>query len=336
MTDERGALKAEIRRRREQILATAPFMTQADHALERELHATKWFDYRFMSPMDATQRFAEDYAEIFRQKWEQFFDIRGAPKKVGIKKGSLLGGGREFTSLLRARQHADRLGLPYPFAIRTAMDRHFDDGYTKPPRPNQLFTGPRSGAVHVALTAQWMERNEARMFWPGLKADEEVDLHAPYRAENYRALPAQIAHRDWVARHPRVAANVRTLGRVIAVDRLLDVETAERVHGVETTARALELTAGVEPLEHRPVGPDQVLPSCFGVPGTCQPSQDPCCGCPVTTMCGKIGDSTLAAISARYGTDDPLEQKRKEDTRRRVAKHRAAKKLRQGGWEPGS
>src|SRR5690348_14877843 len=88
-------------------------ISSADGLMERELMQTKWFDYRFMSPLDATELFVREYTEAYRNKWATNFDTVEAEKKIPIRGGAWRSNRSEFISCWRARQFVDCLGVPY-------------------------------------------------------------------------------------------------------------------------------------------------------------------------------------------------------------------------------
>lgn len=52
-------------RHKDSCITTAQFR-RADLTSERDLHKRKWFDYRFMSPREATAIFRAEYEKVYR------------------------------------------------------------------------------------------------------------------------------------------------------------------------------------------------------------------------------------------------------------------------------
>ncbi|GEC17300.1 hypothetical protein [Nitrobacter winogradskyi] len=57
-------------------------ISKEDGIAERGLMRTKWFDYRFMSPLTATDEFARSYVAAYRKKWDTNFSTEEASRKL--------------------------------------------------------------------------------------------------------------------------------------------------------------------------------------------------------------------------------------------------------------
>jgi hypothetical protein len=115
-----------IRERAATLVRAARFVTTADFARERELMERKWYDYRFMSPVEATELFSEIFSKIYREKWREYFDKNESANKKGRISGNIIANRREFVSFWRARQFCDENGWLYDFYIREAMECIFE------------------------------------------------------------------------------------------------------------------------------------------------------------------------------------------------------------------
>jgi hypothetical protein len=104
-------------RARQNIDATSKF-SKLDRERERDLYGQKWFDYRFLSPMAATARFYVLYQDVYRWKYATTIDSLEAEKKTGVSRKGTRG---ELTSLWRARQFADELGVTYEVFLEAAF-----------------------------------------------------------------------------------------------------------------------------------------------------------------------------------------------------------------------
>ena len=99
-----------MHRRIRLILRSVPLIEGARLALERDLTALKWFDYRFLSAGEATEVFARTYQREFKRAWAQNFDRHEAEKKIGIASDDLFHDGRELNGFWGCRQVVDLLG----------------------------------------------------------------------------------------------------------------------------------------------------------------------------------------------------------------------------------
>ena len=51
---------------------------------EMDLYTTKWFDYRFMSPTEATDMFKSEYSKAYKIAWRTYEDRNEAEFKSGL------------------------------------------------------------------------------------------------------------------------------------------------------------------------------------------------------------------------------------------------------------
>ena len=138
------------------IYAAVEMLDPALLKLEPELIGLKWPPYRPLTPVEASQKFAKVYGEIWRERYPgdhvtgidpDLFEAErpGQPTKAGRL--------RERTSIHKARQRADRTGLDYrtfiQFCNRFALGRKVK----RLPRPNQLLSEKYSAAFEHKLAA---------------------------------------------------------------------------------------------------------------------------------------------------------------------------------------
>lgn len=109
---------------------------------ELELFDKKWFDYRHLHPMDATLLFTEaykrEYALILETHGRE--DFRKAPFRTGLKRVPFIRLSKaNITSLWKARQKADELGVEYEYFISTMLSIAARREWTELPRPQHLW-----------------------------------------------------------------------------------------------------------------------------------------------------------------------------------------------------
>ncbi|WP_232627634.1 hypothetical protein [Methylobacterium sp. Leaf118] len=309
--------QSAIEQRAEAILAASLYMSPSCWLVERDLAQMKWFDYRFLSPVQATLHYVDEYQRVFRLKWRRHFDSTDAGKKRGIATGGLFHSRKEFSEFWNARVHADSMGVRYDVYISTAMETALRRAKQK-----RLL---RAGQMRRADCIQAIEKR-----WEEELAGSRWLSELPhYRGENHCALPAQFAHQEHVAHGVRKRSNgALALGMAIDELRVLPVETAEAVHGAEFVARARERSMGIgRPAPVELLEPEQLIPSCFGLPAPFDVAAEPCNKCPLADQCRKASEHVLADVVEHYGSADPTLHHRRELGRERVRRHREKKRL---------
>lgn len=309
--------QSAIDQRAEAILAASLYMSPSCWLVERELAQMKWFDYRFLSPVQATLDFVQEYQRIFRLKWGQSFDSADADKKRGIAAGGLFHSRKEFSEFWNARVHADSMGVRYEVYISTAMETALRRAKQK-----RLL---RAGQMRRADCIQAIEKR-----WEEELAGSRWLSELPhYRSENHCALPAQFAHQEHVAHGVRKRSNgALALGMAIDELRILPVETAEAVHGAEFVARARERSMGIgRPAPVEPLEPERLIPSCFGLPAPFDVAAEPCSKCPLAAQCQRASEHMLADVVEHHGSADPTLHHRRELGRERVRRYREKKRF---------
>lgn len=295
----------------------APKLSAKDLATEAGLTSTKWFDYNFIDPVTATKIFAAEYHHQYQRAWEKNNDREEAAKKRGLPLGDNFNAGRELTSLWRARQKADELGIPYDIFIREGIEACMRRKCKHLPRPNQLLDKRTLRVV----TATWAERVAEGM--PFSKLPQ-------YRNEAFVDHPLQRAHHDWIVnliKHKRSRPGV--IGRMCFVEQVLTVERAMLEFGEEKVNDARDYLIGeVQPFVAD--APIDLHPACFAVPRAYQTAGSLCSTCPVRQACRVAEQHVRAEVAHLQGSDDPAGDRNRAATAARVRKWREKKKLERG------
>ncbi|GJE78253.1 hypothetical protein [Methylorubrum suomiense] len=279
----------------------------------------KWFDYRFISAVQATELFYETYIHLYREAFRRNFDAGTATLKRAVPARGLWGNPGEFSAAWRARQVADGFGMPYDFFIRECMEAAFRRGITRVPRPNQLYN--LLSMPH--LQERWEERRRALPLFSELPQ---------YRVGAFCGLPAQIEHQQWVidslkARHARPFA----IAQACFVDRLFTFDRAKAEFDPYVVEQMLSEAAGMKADPPPALRATNFLPSCFGLPHACSPSISPCIECHVREECRTAEAKVREKVAQRYGNEKPRDEEKLALNRERVARHRAKKALARTG-----
>lgn len=312
MTSEERIFLSSILR---DALATAKSIPAETAALEAQLSRTKWFDYRFMSPWEATSLFASAYQQVFKEKWSLNWSTVDAPKKIAIRRNSWSSSPRETISVWKARQVADALGAPYDWFCREALEALLRDGWTRQPRPNQLYSEKTLPRIVDRVSTSWSE-------WCR-EGPLQFSKLPQYRVESYVGLPVQDDHFRWLVeqlryRHGRPGA----IGQLCLMDRVLPEQLAIDEFGPERMHSAHVAVVGLF-VSSTPSQPVTFKPGCFGVVHASQPNSAPCSGCSEAKSCHRIAKMIETRVHAECGSDDPVAARRRRLSRERVRRHRA-------------
>lgn len=276
------------------LVQIAGIIRPEDFERERELHATKWFDYRFISPVAATHAFAVAYQAAFKANWAKHEDQAESMRVRGLSLGWRTDPG-EFTSLWRARQHADLLGVPYWFYVQQCFDLWRSRRVTQIPRPNQLYAKSWLRQLTERIQAAWAVRQRELPHY---------SILPQYQSAAFREIAAQIAHVEWSRRCVDLGANDRLFA--VMIDRgLLSEAYAEAAFGRERVERAKEQTPIRDRIDVSHLRPIDFVPSCAFVPGAHSISSPQCLSCHFKRQCAGSQPVVMSIISRRHGSLDP-------------------------------
>ncbi len=317
MTAERAKLKARI----ESNWICVKSMSRRDLERERKLHQSKWFDYRFISPMEATHLFRVAYSEIHQRYHGFIFSTEEAKTRTGVRAGVAFQGKTELTSFWRARQAADLYGLPYAVFIEVAFEQLTRGGWQRLPHPNQLYAERNLQRIYIAAAAYWQEFQQSSF-------DRSFSHLPEYRTDSYHDFPAQVAHRAWVVGLLKEKKrSAWAIGNACFVNRVISPELAIAEFGKETIARARKEISEDTPEPSEPCSAQVLLPSCLGLPGALVPTSPECVACPAMALCARMETVTLAGLKRATGSENPEHDRRKKLGRKRTQRCREKKKL---------
>ena len=297
---------------------------------ERERAHTKWFAYRFMSPLEATKLFADLYRIAFKRYVRIHRDVGDAEAANGLGTRIFGGPSSSLTEVWNARQRADELGLPYNLLMEFSFDFAGRRTRKRAPRPGQLFD---SGEAEIA----WPINLEK---WIADPLHVEIQrLSMPqYRNENYRSFPVQKEFHDYIlesieervgAWGPKLAHHCLHRHHLPVSKAIKIVPKGARGSTVRHLRGELEFitdqSSGVERL------PDvSFAPACFGLPFAAQDASPECLACPLSNSCSQAVHAVSEHLHNRHGVLSQLEHGRKMNTREktklRVRRHRNSKK----------
>lgn len=203
-------------------------------AHDKELFQTKWWDYRFMTPFEATLAYIDQFGIAARKLYARDIDYERAQHIRVVSgdsiKAKLLENDdkakRAFTGYWRGRQVADAIGAPYEVYVAEAMSsrmRAWQRAHL--PTANQVYRD-----IDVErVSNRWEELKVSRIYY--------AEHHA-YLAQNYCGEPTQDAYFAYlIERAGQTGDRLGTLSDMIEADRLpveyaqahLDQGTYERI-----------------------------------------------------------------------------------------------------------
>lgn len=279
---------------------------------ENTLMMSRWFDYRFMSPLDLTLLFGKLYTEYLRRHVRRHIDFSLAETVNGTKTGAPGERSKWFTALWRARQRADEFLLPYELYLEFCFDFSSRRKRKWTMLPNQLHPSPKNKEAWLGC---FMEFFTERAPYEIRRAGDLPH----YRVENNLNLPAQINFRDMII--AEINHNTRNIVDQIA-DRVfskrnLSMETALEIIPVNDRAEVgsrAKSNYESEIWDEKPIiklSKAEMLPSCFGISEAMSPFSSPCAECPLANECIQFGINANTTTERLAGSPSPAWMKEK-------------------------
>ena len=178
---------------------TYKFVAQDLRAYDRMLYDSKWFDYRFMTPIEATCAFIDAFGVVGKRIYSRELDMERAahityPTRHNVLR-KLLGekpvDKHRFSAFWKARACADATGMPYEIYIESVITTRMRAwSHTNLPLPSQLT---HQIDVEKALK-RWEELQASRMHYAE---------HFAYMPENYRGTAEQASYTSFLVEQAR-------------------------------------------------------------------------------------------------------------------------------------
>lgn len=306
------------RRRAEQAIQLAGIIDRNLLARERELLDTKWFDYRLMSPLDATITFINAFNTTYKRSWARAFDRKESERRHGLKPGLLPTDPATLTSVWKARQFADSLFAPYELFLDATFRLWLDAGH-RLPRPNQIYAPDWEKNITEKVEGRLFELYESTPQWSRLPQ---------YRSDASVGTALRDQHVAWCMTQLKMRhGKPYQIARAVYGLKLVPEEVASAEFGDELMerARAETLDAGsmVDPVASKK---PQFMPSCAFLPQAFDPDAKPCQSCHHMDKCSDWAPRLSKLIEQKHGSDDPRRDRKREQVRLRVQKHRDKKR----------
>ncbi|WP_152599862.1 hypothetical protein [Noviluteimonas dokdonensis] len=277
---------------------------------EPSLQATCWVAYRYMDSIERTKAFAQEYIAAYRRA-HTHIDPEAAPRKRPVQPKLFENSRDVITNLYKARQEADRRGMPYDLFLDILMHgKVVNDKHKQPPLPNQLLSRKHSMArltshpTRDEISARLFLRSWDRRFFAVRSEDD------PVQAAAIEELRADVLRADDPAGR---------LAKYLSVPGLID-EVRARVlfEGEVVDAAVVRATKTRRPAHD--YDPADFRPACFGHRIIAKDS--PCRDCPVTRACKAFRARVTGRSISATGSGDPLVARQRTQERDRKRKQR--------------
>jgi hypothetical protein len=285
---------------------------------EPDLAKTRWVTYSYMSALKCTELFGELYLDAYRTWYERLKDYSTAADQRPVSAELFLNDARQINGLWRARQEADRIGMPYEMFLNATIGwgaeqknrNHF-------PAPNQLY-----GEAQLKVA---QERWQSQRDIIGLFGDDWDDrlFVGDEKAGLPRLKAMRLAYaRVTTSKNPDIAlANL--MGRCGAIDETLARRMFQSRPGLVDKAmtqmaplRKVRDANGLRPY----------VPHCLGI--TFDSVAQACSSCPLLTKCELLWRQTTEELERTTGSANPRATRKtqlaRERQRRCRQRHRDA------------
>lgn len=299
---------------------------------ERELTNTKWYSYRFMSPLEATLEFGKAYQSAVKRYVQINIDVDLSKTITGASLSVPKKPDRVFTQLWLARQEADRRGIPYEDYLEFCFDFASARKRKMAPMPNQLRPNPKTSVAWEAKFAQFLEIRLEHIIRTAKLPDQ-------YRFEAFRGLSSQVALRSFIRKFIETSGNPQhmALADWCGAKRIIPIRSAivpPNRHLIKNAISILrqDRAAGILAKYPTPLSTMTEVdywPSCAGVPFAKADTAPECLACPVKDACEIVANRALAVLGKPTDVEPSVAALDRERamTRERVRKHRAKNKM---------
>ncbi|MBB2684371.1 UNVERIFIED_ORG: hypothetical protein GGD47_001948 [Rhizobium etli] len=300
--------KVKLAKRIVDVVQMRTILHPKDWQDESQLMMTRWFDYRFMSPIEATMAFGRYYTAGVRRYVRTHINRDLSDTVSGIKSGLPTARAAWFTALWRARARTDAIFVPYDLLIDFSFDFSSRRKRYWTMLPHQLHASQNNGEAWWAVFEEAVEdllppRMRKVGEIPHYRIENDFDL-PPQRhfrtlmlsemRHEHRMLADQIADRVFIKRH-------LTLEQGLSLAPA-DADRAE----IERRARSMSEDRAweVEPV----VKLDQadLLPSCFAIAETIDETRAPCDTCTLATHCKAAAAEAIDITVRTAGAASPV------------------------------
>lgn len=283
----------------EQMVQAREWLAPSDFDEEPDFARSAHLSYRYMNPYERTQNFYEAYRKHYVARFvrREGREPHGFADRIhGLEAG-------DFTSIWRARQRADAMGVPYErYVIELMLDADAN-GTRQLPRPNQLCSDSK-----LPMLLERLEQKRAEGFFDPFAGHFDPRFYAVNFVDDQQQLDALAWIEEQIAKAGRARKPV-LLRRFMCVEQLISEAEATRRFGQELADEAKAHRGGYTsrtPVVLEAPGPSD--PACFGMRTE---GHAICSQCPVAQRCTEFRAEVEERVQERFGVlNVPKERKR--------------------------
>lgn len=283
----------------EQMVQAREWIAPSDFNEEPDFARSAHLTYRYMSAYERTQSFYEAYRKHYVHRFlrRKGREPQGFPGRIsGLEAG-------DFTSIWRARQRADAMGVPYErYVIELMLDADAN-GTRQLPRPNQLCSDSK-----LPMLLERLEEKRAEGFFDPFAGDFDPRFYAVNFVDDQQQLDTLAWIEEQIAKAGRARKPV-LLRRFMCIEQVISEAEATRRFGQELVDEAKAHRGGYTsrtPVVLDAPGPSD--PACFGMRTE---GHAICSQCPVAQRCTEFRAEVEERVQERFGVlNVPKERER--------------------------
>lgn len=246
-----------------------------------------WYEYRFMSFLERTRQFAQDYCDAYRWTY-------GVTTSFDFDLAS-----QEFSKVWKMRQSADSWHMSYPIYLEVCFSLYRSSKHSeKLAVPNDVFAKREATKtwqtryleiVKERLHAEYSRLTRMPQYW----LVNDRGLHAQVSLRKTLAKLALSSKRfEYFVEHYSVENRIVSAADVLS--GLMD-EQEKRTIGSIVSDKLRDKRLFINPAPS--VSEADMLPSCFGLPRMLRPGQEPCSVCPLNAQCSQFAEDLRTSLS---------------------------------------
>lgn len=291
---------------------------------ERSIYASKWIDYAYIDPVEATKQFETSYVAAFKYYTRIHIDHRIEHRRglFGNNRYFRLGSGAKdrqaLIGLWKLRQLADELGImPYDHFCMHALGRWIEAGPQRLPQPNQLYGSRWTLTIQQAVVEAFIERNKTAPIYP--TTPQASRYHNTLAEENKIQRCIEII--ELGQRHPyRIADAVRGRG-------LISEDRARAAFGDDAYSRSLEEVVVDNSPDTSHLTKSDYIPACAFVPHAYDDTALECVKCHFRATCRMTQTIQLKKMMTQHGSIDPVRDRNRAQNAERQRRFRERERL---------